>query len=50
MISEEDQADAPDLNALTKSQLIRLAEENGVEGVSSRMTKAQIIDVIGGEA
>ena len=48
MISEDVKADAPDLNSLTKSQLLSMAEENGVEGVSSRMTKAQIIDAIGG--
>lgn len=31
---------------MTKNQLLTYAEGNGVEGVSSRMTKAQIINAI----
>ena len=35
-----------DLMGLTKSQLLSMAEEQGVDGVSSRMTKAQIVEAI----
>lgn len=31
---------------MTKAQLIEYAEAHGIEGVSSSMTKAQIIEVI----
>lgn len=32
--------------SLTKKELLSMAEENGVEGVSSRLTKAQIIEAM----
>jgi hypothetical protein len=32
--------------SLTKSQLLDYAEQLGVDGVSSRMTKAQIIEAV----
>ena len=35
---------------MTKAQLLELAGELGVEGVSSRMTKAAIINAIEGGA
>lgn len=35
-----------ELNALNKAQLLNLAKELGVEGVSSSMLKADIISVI----
>ena len=35
-----------ELNALTKAQLLQIAEVLGVEGVSSSKTKAQIIAAI----
>lgn len=35
-----------DLNTLTKAQLLEYADEQGVEGVTSRMTKAAIIEAI----
>ena len=35
-----------ELNALTKAQLIALASDLGVEGVSSSMLKADIISAI----
>ena len=35
-----------DLSGLTKAQLLELAGEMGVEGVSGRMTKAAIINAI----
>lgn len=36
------------LSGMTKAQLLNYAEENGVDGVSGSMTKAQIIDAIEG--
>lgn len=33
---------------MTKAQLLEYANENGVEGVKSSMTKAQIIEAIEG--
>lgn len=39
-------SNAPDLGGLTKAQLLELATEMGVEGVSSRMNKADIIQSI----
>lgn len=35
-----------ELNALTKAQLLELAKELGVEGVSSSMLKADMISAI----
>lgn len=35
-----------ELNALTKAQLLTLASELGVEGVSSSMLKADIVSAI----
>ncbi len=40
---------AVDLNDMTKAQLLSYAEENGVEGVSGSMKKADIIKAIEGE-
>lgn len=40
VLSEEE------LNALTKAQLLELAKELGVEGVSSSMLKADMISAI----
>ena len=37
----------PDLSAMTKAQLLDFAEQNGIEGVSSSMLKADILAVIG---
>lgn len=47
MTESEEGADA-DLSKMTKAQLLAYAEEHGITGVSSSMTKAQIIEVIGG--
>lgn len=43
-----EQPDEVDYNALTKSALIALAKESGIE-VSSRMTKAKIINALEGD-
>ena len=37
------------LGGMTKAQLLNYAEENGVEGVSGSMRKADIIKAIEGE-
>lgn len=37
---------APDLASMTKAQLLAHAQETGVGGVSSAMTKAEIVAVI----
>lgn len=38
--------DPVDLDSMTKAQLLAYAEENGVEGVSSSMLKADILSTI----
>lgn len=38
----------PDFSSMTKAQLLSYAEENGIEGVSSSMLKADILAVIEG--
>ena len=38
----------PDFSAMTKAQLLAYAGENGIEGVSSSMLKADILAVIEG--
>ena len=38
----------PDFSAMTKAQLLAYAAENGIEGVSSSMLKADILAVIEG--
>lgn len=50
MKDEEKRANSVDLGGMTKAQLLSYAEESGVPGVSSRMTKAQIIETIEGGA
>lgn len=37
------------LDDMTKAQLLDYADDNGIDGVSSRQTKAQIKSVILGE-
>lgn len=45
--SDEDGAySEEELNALTKAQLLVVANELGVEGVSSKSTKAEIVTAI----
>lgn len=36
----------PSLENLTKDNLLKLASEKGIESVSARMTKAQIIEAL----
>lgn len=36
----------PDFSDMTKAQLLDYAEQNGIEGVSSSMLKADILAVI----
>ncbi len=43
---EDDFYSEEELNALTKAQLLALANELGVEGVSSSMLKADMISAI----
>lgn len=43
---EQTEADAPDFDSMTKAQLLEYAEEHGIEGVNSRMLKADILEVI----
>lgn len=38
----------PDLEGMTKAQLIAYAAENGIEGLNDRMLKADIIAAIKG--
>ena len=38
----------PDFSEMTKAQLLAYAEQNGIEGVSSSMLKADILAVIEG--
>lgn len=35
-----------DLSGMTKAQMLEYAEENGIKGVSGRMNKADIMEVI----
>ena len=49
MLSTDDLS-SDDLSSMTKAQLMAYAEERGIGGISSSMTKAQIIEIIGGES
>lgn len=40
------EADAVDLDNMTKAQLLQYAEDNGIDGVTGSMTKAEILAVI----
>ena len=44
-MSEPD-SDAPDIYSMTKAELLEYAKQNGIEGVSSSMLKANILSVI----
>ena len=44
-MSEPD-SDTPDIYSMTKAELIEYAKQNGIEGVSSSMLKADILNVI----
>ena len=45
-MNEPAPANAVDLDSMTKAQLLAYAEENGIEGVSSSMLKADILATI----
>jgi len=36
----------PDFSNMTKAQMLEYAEENDITGVSGRMTKAEIMEVL----
>lgn len=36
----------PNFLGMTKAQLLSYAEENGIEGVNGRMTKANILEAL----
>lgn len=44
----EPESSETDLSTMTKAELLAYAEENGIEGVSSSMKKAEIYAVIEG--
>lgn len=46
LLIEPASVDPVDLDSMTKAQLLAYAEENGVEGVSSSMLKADILSTI----
>lgn len=46
LLNEPAPANAVDLDSMTKAQLLAYAEENGIEGVSSSMLKADILATI----
>lgn len=41
---------APDLSGMTKAQLLSYAGDNGIDGVSASMRKADILSVIVGDS
>ncbi len=43
-----DSLPGPDLNGMTKTELLAYADEAGVTGLSSRMRKAEIIEALEG--
>lgn len=46
LLSEPAPDNPVDLSSMTKAQLLEYAEDNGIEGVSSAMKKADILAVI----
>lgn len=46
LLIEPASIDPVDLDSMTKAELLAYAEENGVEGVSSSMLKADILATI----
>ena len=47
-MSTQSADDSFDLSEMTKAELLDYAEEKGIEGISKRNTKAEIIDAIKG--
>lgn len=41
-------AETIQFSSMTKAQLLNYAEDNGVEGVSSSMKRAQIVEILEG--
>lgn len=42
----EKPTDNPDIDSMTKAELIKYAHNNGISGVSNQMTKAEIYDIV----
>ena len=36
----------PDFESMTKAQMLDYASENGISGVSGRMNKAEIVEIL----
>lgn len=43
---EEAEKEVLDLSKMTKKELLNFAEEAGIDGVDSQMTKAEIMEVV----
>lgn len=48
-LSEPAPKNPADLDAMTKAELLRYAQKNGIPGVSGSMLKAEILDVVRGD-
>lgn len=48
MTADTSEPDSVNLLGMTKAQLLNYADEQGIDGVSGRMNKADIINVIEG--
>lgn len=46
VVEDDTSDDDEDIDSMTKAQLLEYAAEHGIDGVSSRMLKADILEVI----